>query len=126
MIQRERSIAPILGPEPGSSQAEPRPELFQCIRCATRPQPRNIGIVNARRQLRDLPAVNDVLERLPGLLARFPRALVVEEVRRAIDAARRDILDGSSGDPMSAIEQQVAQALDGLERPGLRRVINAT
>src|SRR5215831_11854207 len=109
-----------------SSQAEPRPELFQCIRCATRPQPRNIGIVNARRQLRDLPAVNDVLERLPGLLARFPRALVVEEVRRAIDAARRDILDGSSGDPMSAIEQQVAQALDDLERPGLRRVINAT
>jgi L-seryl-tRNA(Ser) seleniumtransferase len=82
--------------------------------------------VNAPRELRDLPAVTDVLDRLSEPLARFPRALVVAEVRRALDAARREIRNGSSTITLAAIEHQVTQALESLKRSGLQRVINAT
>ena len=44
------------------------------------------------QKLRALPAVHEVLDHLPPSLARFPRALVVSEIRRAIDAARDEIL----------------------------------
>ena len=76
------------------------------------------------QKLRELPAVHEVLEHLAPSLARFPRALVVSEVRRAIDAARAEILAGVPGEP--AIEARVERALADLERPSLRRVINAT
>ena len=56
--------------------------------------------------------------------ARFPRALVVSEVRRAIDAARAEILSGNPGDP--DIASRVERALASFERPSLRPVINAT
>ena len=46
------------------------------------------------------------------------------EVRRAIDAARAEILAGDADEP--AIAARVERALAGLERPSLRRVINAT
>ena len=65
-----------------------------------------------------------MLEQLAPSLARFPRALVVSEVRRAIDAARAEILAGNPGGP--AIAARVERALADLERPSLRRVINAT
>jgi len=35
-------------------------------------------------KLRDLPAVHELLERLFPALARFPRALVLAEIRRAL------------------------------------------
>ncbi len=76
------------------------------------------------QKLRELPAVHEVLEQLSPSLARFPRALVVSEVRRAIDAAREEILAGRPGS--AAIATRVEQALADLERPSLRRVINAT
>ena len=76
------------------------------------------------QKLRELPAVHEVLEQLAPSLARFPRALVVSEVRRAIDAARVEILSGNPAEP--AIAAQVERALAALERPSLRRVINAT
>jgi L-seryl-tRNA(Ser) seleniumtransferase len=75
-------------------------------------------------QLRDLPAVHDVLARLSSALSRFPRALVVAEIRRALDDARAEIRNGRSGEPR--IEIRVEQALAALEQPSLRRVINAT
>jgi len=75
-------------------------------------------------RLRELPSVDEVVGRLAGLCARFPRELVVAEVRRAIAEARREILAG--GEPKLAIEQAVTEALEILERPSLRRVINAT
>ena len=74
--------------------------------------------------LRDLPAVNDVLARLGDALSRFPRALVVDEVRRAIEQARAEILAGRADG--AAIEARVEAALARLEAPSLRRVINAT
>ena len=76
------------------------------------------------QKLRELPAVHEVLEQLAPSLARFPRALVVSEVRRAIDAARAEILAGVPASPPS--RARVERALADLERPSLRRVINAT
>ena len=76
------------------------------------------------QKLRELPAVHEVLEQLAPSLARFPRALVVSEVRRAIDASRAEILAGNAGEP--AIAAHVERALADLERPSLRNVINAT
>jgi L-seryl-tRNA(Ser) seleniumtransferase len=75
--------------------------------------------------LRQLPSVHELVERLAPGLARFPRRLIVDEARRAIDAARRD-LAGGGGSPVRDLEQEVIHALEALERPSLRRVINAT
>ena len=77
------------------------------------------------QKLRELPAVHEVLEQLAPSLARFPRGLVVCEVRRAIDAARAEILAGSAGEP-ATIAARVEGALADLVRPSLRHVINAT
>jgi L-seryl-tRNA(Ser) seleniumtransferase len=80
-------------------------------------------VADANR-LGELPAVYEILDRLSPALARFPRALVVAEVRRALDAIREGIRRG--GELPASIEQRVAEALTELERPSLRRVINAT
>lgn len=76
-------------------------------------------------KLRELPSVHEVLKRLEGVLARYPRALVVEEVRRTLDARRAGIRAGN-GDAKLEVEVQVERALEELARPSLRRVINAT
>ncbi len=75
--------------------------------------------------LRDLPSVDEVLGRLAGVLAEYPRDLVVAETRRALDAMRAEIRAGRSVDPAS-VDARVASALAELARPSLRRVINAT
>ena len=49
-------------------------------------------------KLRELPAVHEVLSRLDALLARFPRALVADEVRRILEARRAGIRAGSSAE----------------------------
>jgi L-seryl-tRNA(Ser) seleniumtransferase len=71
-----------------------------------------------------LPAVHEVLARLAAETARYPRALVVAEIRRAIEDARSDILAGRDCEPPVAV--RVKSALDAIARPSLRRVINAT
>ena len=76
-------------------------------------------------KLRALPSVHEVLERLASVLARYPRALVVDEVRRVLEARRAGIRAGN-GHAEPAIEVQVERGLDELARPSLRRVINAT
>jgi L-seryl-tRNA(Ser) seleniumtransferase len=83
-----------------------------------------IEIVNDSQKLRELPGVNEVLERLAPALRRFPHALLVAEIRRALDEIRTSIL---SGGPQGApVETRVEEALATIERPSLRRVINAT
>jgi L-seryl-tRNA(Ser) seleniumtransferase len=78
--------------------------------------------VNDTAKLRALPAVHEVLARLaPG---RYPHALAVAEIRRALEEMRAEILQGRSGEP--AAEVRVAARLAAWERPSLRRVINAT
>ncbi len=74
--------------------------------------------------LRSLPAVYEIVDRLVPALPRFPRALIVAETRRVIERARRGALRGEPAE--SDIETRVTEALSALERPSLRRVINAT
>jgi L-seryl-tRNA(Ser) seleniumtransferase len=76
------------------------------------------------QKLRDLPAVHEVLEHVSPVLARFPRTLVVAEIRRTLDQLRAEILSGRAN--ALPPEARVEQALLALERPSLRRVINAT
>ena len=76
-------------------------------------------------KLRELPAVHEVAERViaPGI----PRHLVVAEIRRVLDEARREIRAGAAnGITRMAIEARVERALRTLAMPSLRRVINAT
>ncbi len=77
------------------------------------------------RKLRQLPAVHEVLERLGDAVSRFPRELVVAEIRRALEAARTRLLSETGAEP-GAVEHEVLGALGRLEKPILRRVINAT
>jgi L-seryl-tRNA(Ser) seleniumtransferase len=81
--------------------------------------------VAAPEQLRELPAVDQVLGALGHLEGRFPRRLIVEEVRRVLEKARQDIRAGRDANSV-AIEQRVERNLAKLETPSLRRVINAT
>ena len=73
---------------------------------------------------RNLPAVNDVLERLSPSARRLPHELIVAEIRRAIDIARASLKAGQP--PSHAIEASVETALARWSEPSLRRVINAT
>ncbi len=75
--------------------------------------------------LRELPAVHDVVEEVCRLVGqRYPRKLIVLQVRRSLDDLRADLRSGrANGAP---IAQRVANALAALEQPSLRRVINAT
>jgi L-seryl-tRNA(Ser) seleniumtransferase len=76
------------------------------------------------QKLRELPAVHEILGRVSPTLTRFPRALVVAEIRRTLDQLRAEVRSGqANGLPP---EERVEQALLALERPSLRRVINAT
>src|SRR6478609_698174 len=73
-----------------SSQAEPRPENTSVIYRRSSHKRDTIESVPDALQLRDLPAVHEVLDRLSPSLARYPRALVVDEIRRALAAIRRE------------------------------------
>jgi L-seryl-tRNA(Ser) seleniumtransferase len=81
--------------------------------------------VAAQQQLRDLPAVDQVLSGLAHLEARFPRKLIVDEVRRVLEMIREEI---RAGHPLSSIPigSRVESNLARFEAPSLRRVINAT
>jgi len=78
--------------------------------------------VSDTEKLRDLPAVHELAERIsaPGI----PRHVVVAEIRRVLDDARREIRAGAANG--TAIEKRVERALAALLQPSLRRVINAT
>jgi len=80
--------------------------------------------VAAGNSPRDLPAVHEVLDQLSSVLSRFPRQLVVAEIRRVLDETRRSIHTGHM--PSLSIAKRVEEALVALERPSLRPVINAT
>jgi L-seryl-tRNA(Ser) seleniumtransferase len=75
------------------------------------------------QKLRELPSVDETLGRLSALQAEFPRDLIVAEIRRALDEARREVRAGVNPPP---IESQVRDALARLAKPSLGRVINAT
>jgi len=68
--------------------------------------------------------VDEILSRLIALRERFPHHVIAGEIRRALDEARASIRSGSPVPP--DIEARVLGALEALETPSLRRVINAT
>lgn len=86
--------------------------------------------------LRHLPSVDRLLggEAAVGWLAVYPRALVVEEIRAAVEQMRRAIAAGEreNGHPpqTAALEAEIAaevsRRLERQSRASLRRVINAT
>ncbi len=80
--------------------------------------------LTANARLRELPSVDELAARLGAEYCRFPRTLVVAEVRAAIEAVRREIAAGR--EPAARIEELVAGGLAALEAPSLRRVVNAT
>jgi len=75
--------------------------------------------------LRSLPSVDEIASGLARLEGRFPRTLIVDEVRRVLDGERALIRAGRAPSPDS-IESQVERNLARLEMPSLCRVINAT
>ena len=75
-------------------------------------------------KLRALPAVHEVLALLSPSCANYPHALLVTEIRRALEDIRAEILGGHAGG--AAVELRVERRLAALEAPSLRRVINAT
>jgi L-seryl-tRNA(Ser) seleniumtransferase len=73
---------------------------------------------------RQLPSVDELARSLAPLEARFPRALIVNACRGALQQARTQLRGGAEapGD----LAGRVRAALEALEGPSLRRVINAT
>ncbi|QQP89728.1 L-seryl-tRNA(Sec) selenium transferase [Skermanella sp. TT6] len=85
----------------------------------------------APAMLRALPQVQKLLEsaEAAALLAEFPRALVTEAVRGALDALRRAVLDGAAcfeNFPADSFFDSVRSALEPLRHDRMRRVINGT
>ena len=78
-----------------------------------------------KEQLRELPAVDQVVAGLSHLEGRFPRGLIVEEVRRALQAMRDEIRAGVALSQESILIR-VERNLGRFEAASLRRVINAT
>jgi L-seryl-tRNA(Ser) seleniumtransferase len=69
--------------------------------------------------LRELPAVHELAAQLDA-----PHALAVRAARQAIEEAREAIRAGH--EPRPDVRHRASQLLADLERPSLRRVINAT
>jgi L-seryl-tRNA(Ser) seleniumtransferase len=80
--------------------------------------------VSNNLKLRDLPSVNDVVERLPAAAKRFPHSVVVNVVRRALAGARAALQAGQSLE--APVEDIAAAELAALAAPSHRQVINAT
>jgi L-seryl-tRNA(Ser) seleniumtransferase len=74
---------------------------------------------DAARLLRALPAVHELAAKLDG-----PHTLAVTAARQAIDEQRQASLAGRTGS--ENVEPRARELLAAMQRPSLRRVINAT
>ncbi len=99
--------------------------VFLCEREVTSTEA--VSVDNRKELLSRLPSVDSVLEQddIKGLLRKFSRPLVVEGIRKVIDARRRELLEGVTSD-VRVIGAHVEQTLDNWLEPHIRRVINAT
>ena len=61
-------------------------------------------------RLNELPSVHEVLERLPDFSGRFPRDLIVNEVRVAIADMRAGLIAGRDGGAATIEEKVIAGA----------------
>jgi L-seryl-tRNA(Ser) seleniumtransferase len=80
--------------------------------------------MNLNERLRELPSVDQVLAGLGEAAEVYPRDLVVGEIRRVLEAMRAEIRAGEASETPAG--ERVLRSLEGLARPSLRRVINAT
>jgi L-seryl-tRNA(Ser) seleniumtransferase len=80
--------------------------------------------VSVEEQFRQLPSVDELASSLANLEERFPRRLIVDECRRVLERARGRIRAGGKAPAGLALE--VRRELEGLARPSLVGVINAT
>ena len=87
---------------------------------------RTIKFVALTEKLRDLPAVHEVLESLGPALERYPRTVVVGEVRRVMEHLRGEVRRGAEPPGAAAVAARVERMLAALAQPSLRSVINAT
>ncbi len=69
--------------------------------------------------------MDQIASGLGRLEGRFPRALIIAEIRRVLDVTRAEIRAGN-GCGSESIEARVESNLARLVQPSLRRVINAT
>ncbi len=83
--------------------------------------------------LKQLPSVDELLKdgRIKALLEAFPRVLVVDAIRTAIDRKRGQILKPGKGSPapdlsLPSIVTSIEAVLRKLSEPSLRPLINAT
>ncbi len=86
--------------------------------------------------LKKLPSVDRFLEHssMKRFFAAYPRGVVIDAIRGALDAARRAILSGEEGEivpggdagRVESYETAVEARIGATVRPSLRRVINAT
>lgn len=82
-----------------------------------------------QESLRALPQVEDLLHApdIEALASCMPRTALVEAVREAIAHARTKVVDGSASEvDLQAIEHDACVRARILNRPSLRRVINAS
>ncbi len=93
----------------------------------------NGWVPTANETLRRIPSVNQILHGLGAgpLLNQFPRHLVVEEVRHALDRLRDSIRRSDDPDRdlksgLAALEPELGRSLRKRLRPSLRPVVNAT
>jgi len=79
-------------------------------------------------EFRHLPSVDKVLSdgRLKQLGEAYPHDLLVELIRGCLEDARLAMADGGSAPSLGEIVEAVGQRVQTLEKPSLRRVINAT
>jgi len=79
--------------------------------------------VSPQAQLKELPAVHLVLDRLADLAGRFPRELILNEVRAAVASARAAV---QAGGAVPDVEAMARAGLAALLSSSVQRVINAT
>ncbi|MEE8354128.1 MAG: hypothetical protein V3S10_06680, partial [Dehalococcoidales bacterium] len=79
-------------------------------------------------QFRNLPSVDQVLslDSIRRLAEDHPHDLLADLVRESLEDARASITGGKACPSLDKIAAVVAGALDRLEQPSLRPVINAT
>ncbi|MBN2466974.1 MAG: L-seryl-tRNA(Sec) selenium transferase [Deltaproteobacteria bacterium] len=91
-------------------------------------------ITSPKARLRALPSVSELLlqARVQELLPKFPRSIVLNAIREALDALREKIMAGdyppstSKKMTVSALLDRITDHVNKSARPHLQKVINAT
>ena len=85
-------------------------------------------IFPVEKEFRRLPGVDKVLtdERIARLGKEYPHDLLVGLIRQSLERSRRSIAEGKSGADVDGVVTSVLAALNALEEPSLRPVLNAS